>query len=218
MGADRKLRAAIYARVSTADKGQDPDLQLGPLRQYCQARAWKIAGEYVDHMTGARDRRPELDRLMDAARKRQIDTVIVWKLDRFGRSLKHLVTALDELGDLGVGFVSYTESIDFSTAAGRLMLHIIGAMAEFERALIKERVRAGLDNAKRKGKRLGRKPVPPIDRKKIIGARQQYPDLSIRALAAQLKMKPGTVHKTLSEFKAGNLDMDGFHGPGLFRP
>ena len=212
------MRAAIYARVSTTDKGQDPEVQLGPLRQYCQARSWEIAGEYVDHMTGAKDRRPELDRLMDAARKRQVDTVIVWKLDRFGRSLKHLVTALDELGGLGVGFMSYTESIDFSTAAGRLMLHIIGAMAEFERALIQERVRAGLDNAKRKGKRLGRKPIPPIDRKKIIEAKQKYPDLSIRALAAHLKMKRGIVHKTLQEFGSGNVDIDGFQGPGLFSP
>ena len=218
MGADRKLRAAIYARVSTADKGQDPDLQLGPLRQYCQARAWKIAGEYVDHMTGVKSKRPELDRLMDAARKRQVDIVIVWKLDRFGRSLKHLVTALDELGGLGVGFVSYTESIDLSTATGRSMLHIIGAMAEFERALIQGRVKAGIENARKKGKRLGRRPVAPIDRKKIIEAREQYPDLSIRTLAKHLNMKPGTVHKILSEFRAGNVDVDGFRGPGLFSP
>lgn len=212
------MRAAIYARVSTADKGQDPDLQLQPLRQYCAARSWEIAGEYVDHMTGAKDRRPELDRLMEASRKRQVDTVIVWKLDRFGRSLAHLVTALNELNALGVAFVSYTESMDFTTPTGRLMLHIIGAMAEFEHDLIKERVRAGLVNARRKGKRLGRKPIAPIDRKRIIEAKQQYPDLTIRALAAQLKMKRGVVHKTLSEFKAGNVDFDGFKGPSLFGP
>lgn len=210
------MRAAIYARVSTADKGQDPDLQLGPLRQYCQARSWEIVGEYVDRMTGAKARRPELDRLMDVARKRQIDTIVVWKLDRWGRSLKHLVNSLSELEAMGVEFVSYTESMDFTTPAGKAMFGVFALLAEFERSLIQERVSADLENARKKEKRLGRRLVAPIDRKKIIEAREQYPDLSIRTLAKHLHMKPGTVHKALSEFRAGNVDVDGFQGPGLF--
>src|SRR5208337_3002311 len=158
------LRVAIYARVSTVDKGQNPEVQLKPLREYCTARGLEVFSEYVDvGQSGKKDRRPQLDRLMDDSRKRHIDCIVVWKLDRFGRSLKHLVTALDELSALNVGFISYQDNLDLSTAQGRLMFHIIGAMAEFERELIGERVKAGLDNARRKGKRLGRAPVPPVD-------------------------------------------------------
>ena len=201
------LRAALYARCSTHDKGQDPELQLVPLREYCQRRGLTITGEYVDNgISGKHERRPELDRLIQAARKRQIDSILVWKLDRFGRSLKHLVTALDELSSLGVGFISYQDNLDLTTAQGRLMFHIIGSMAEFERELIGERVKAGLDNARRKGKRLGRKPVPPIEVAKIIDAHRRTPSLSIRELAGKLGMKRGIVHKTLSNYKAGTLD------------
>jgi DNA invertase Pin-like site-specific DNA recombinase len=130
----------LYARCSTHDKGQDPELQLRPLMDYCKARCWTIHGEYIDlGQSGAKDRRPELDRLMNDARKRKVDTVIVWKLDRLGRSLKHLITILDELNALGVGFVSYQDNLDFSMPSGRLMFHLLGAFAEFERDLIKER-------------------------------------------------------------------------------
>jgi DNA invertase Pin-like site-specific DNA recombinase len=177
------VRAALYARCSTFGKGQDPELQLSPLREYAERRGLTISGEYVDNgISGAKDRRPQLDRLMEAARKRQIDIILVWKLDRFGRSLKQLVTSLDELTGLGVGFISYQDNIDLTTAQGRLMFHIIGAMCEFERELIRERVNAGLDNAKRKGKRLGRKPVPPIERAKIINLHQKDLKLSVRKL------------------------------------
>jgi len=208
---EKEVRAALYARCSTHDKGQDPELQLVPLREYCQRRGYTIASEYVDNgVSGSKDRRPQLDRLMDAARKRQIDVVLVWKLDRFGRSLKQLVTALDELSSIGIGFVSYQDNIDLTTAQGRLMFHIIGAMAEFERELIKERVKAGLENARRKGVRLGRKPVPPIDRQKILDAHAEHPDLSVSALATITKAKRSSVYKTLSMFRAGKLDREGF--------
>jgi len=201
------LRAALYARCSTHDKGQDPELQLVPLREYCERRGFTNAVEYVDNgISGKRERRPELDKLIQTARKRQIDIILVWKLDRFGRSLKHLVTALDELSSLGVGFISYQDNLDLTTAQGRLMFHIIGSMAEFERELIGERVKAGLDNARRKGKRLGRKPVPPVEIAKIIDAHKRVPSLSIRELAGKLGMKRGIVHKTLSNYKAGTLD------------
>ena len=107
-----KVRAALYARCSTLDKGQDPELQLAPLREYCQRRGFTITGEYVDNgISGTKERRPQLDRLLEAARKRQIDMIIVWKLDRFGRSLKQLVMTLEELSSLGIGFISYQDNI-----------------------------------------------------------------------------------------------------------
>ena len=141
------MKAALYGRVSTTDKGRDSELQLRALREYYRSKGLDLAGEYVDYTSGSKDRRPELDRLMDAARKRQIDCILVWKLDRFGRSIKHFITTLDELNSLGVGFISYSENIDLSTASGRLMFHIIASMAEFERELIRERVKAGIQNA-----------------------------------------------------------------------
>ncbi|MBE0425767.1 MAG: recombinase family protein [Nitrospirae bacterium] len=191
------IRAALYARCSTSDKGQDPELQLAPLREYCQRRDLAISGEYIDNgISGTKDRRPELDRLLDAARKRQVDLILVWKLDRFGRSLKQLVTALDELSNLGIGFISYQDNIDLTTPQGRLMFHIIGAMAEFERELIRERVKAGIENARRKGKRLGRKALAPIVSDKVIALRQD--GFSYRDIARKLEVSLGSVHKTLS--------------------
>jgi DNA invertase Pin-like site-specific DNA recombinase len=202
------LRAALYARCSTHDKGQDPELQLSPLREYCQRRAFTIAGEYVDNgVSGTKDRRPQLDGLMDAARKRQIDIIIVWKLDRFGRSLKQLVTALDELSSLGVGFISYQDNLDLTTAQGRLMFHIIGAMAEFERELIRERVKAGLDNARRKGKKLGRKPVPPIVREKVVALLERDSSLSVRKIAKKIGTSSGFVGKILKKHRMNNISV-----------
>jgi DNA invertase Pin-like site-specific DNA recombinase len=207
----QEVRAALYARCSTHDKGQDPELQLTPLREYCQRRGFAMAGEYVDNgISGTKERRPQLDSLIDAARKRQIDVVIVWKLDRFGRSLKQLVMALEELSAIGVGFISFQDNLDLTTPQGRLMFHIIGAMAEFERELIRERVKAGIENARRKGKRLGRKSVPPVDVAKIIHAHQKNPALSIRQLATELGFKKSLVHKTLLNFRNGLLDECGF--------
>ena len=157
MGPTGVCRVAIYARVSTSNGHQSPELQLRELRDYAGRRGWKIVEEYVDAgVSGAKDSRPALNRLMADACQRQFDAVLVWKLDRYGRSLRHLVNALAELEALGVAFVSPRDNLDLSTPSGRLMFQIIGAMAEFERALIQERVRAGLRNARAKGKRLGR--------------------------------------------------------------
>ncbi len=149
------MRAAIYARVSTLD--QEPENQLQELRRYVHARSWPAAVEYVDHgVSGAKDRRPALDRLIKDARRRRVDVLICWRLDRLGRNLRHLVTLLDELHAVGVSFVSLGEGIDCTTPAGTLQLHILAALAQFERARIAERVQAGLERARRQGKRLGR--------------------------------------------------------------
>jgi DNA invertase Pin-like site-specific DNA recombinase len=200
MKMEKEVRAALYARCSTLDKGQDPELQLVPLREYCKKRAFSIAGEYVDNgISGTKDRRPQLDRLLDAAGKRQIDLILVWKLDRFGRSLKQLVNALEELSSLGIGFISYQDNLDLTTPQGRLMFHIIGAMAEFERELIRERVKAGLENARRKGKRIGRKPVAPIDIEKAIQLHKQDPLLSVRTIARKTNLSKSLVGKVLKE-------------------
>ena len=148
------MRAALYARVSTLD--QEPENQLAELRRYAAARGWEIS-EYVDHgVSGSQDRRRALDALLRDARRRRVDVLVCWRLDRLGRNLRHLVTLLDELHALGVAFVSLGEGIDCTTPAGRLQLHVLAALAEFERSRIAERVRAGLARAKANGKRLGR--------------------------------------------------------------
>jgi DNA invertase Pin-like site-specific DNA recombinase len=151
------MKAAIYARVSTFE--QEPENQLQELRRYTAARGW-TAHEYVDRgVSGAKDRRPALDQLLTDARRRRFDIVVCWRLDRLGRNLKHLITLLEELQALGVAFVSLAEGIDATTPAGKLQMHILGAIAEFERERIRERVLAGLRRARTEGRRLGRPPA-----------------------------------------------------------
>lgn len=152
----KPVRALTYSRVST-ERDQNPEAQRAELARYCEARGWELIEEVVDHgFSGGTDQRPGLKRLLTLVRARKVDVVIVTKLDRFARSLKHLVAALDEFTALGVTFVSVGDQIDLTTASGRLMLHLLAAFAEFERALIRERTRLGLDHARRQGKRLGR--------------------------------------------------------------
>ena len=151
------MRTALYARVSTADKGQDPEMQLRELREYCQRRGWDIAGEYTDiGVSGSKDSRPQLNQLMTDAAKRKCDAVVVWRFDRFARSVSHLLRALETFRSLGIEFVSYNEAIDTSTPVGKMTFTVLAAVAELERSLIIERVRAGVRNARAKGKRLGR--------------------------------------------------------------
>jgi DNA invertase Pin-like site-specific DNA recombinase len=148
------VRAAIYARVSTLE--QHVENQLAELRQYVERRGW-TAVEYMDHgVSGAKERRPALDDLLKAARRRRFDVLVCWRLDRLGRNLRHLILLLDELQALGIVFVTLGEGIDTSTAAGRLQLHILSAIAEFERSRIQERVVAGLARARAQGRKLGR--------------------------------------------------------------
>src|SRR3974377_251737 len=165
------VKTAIYARVSTTNHGQDVSMQIRELREYCERRGWLTAGEYTDvEVSGSKDSRPELNRLMADAKQRRFDSVCVWKLDRFGRSLRHLVNALADLESLGVCFISLKDNLDLSTPSGRLMFQIIGAMAEFERALIQERVWSGSRNARAKGKRIG-SPRVGLDASQIAALR-----------------------------------------------
>src|SRR6266404_8601113 len=153
------MRAAIYARVST-NNGQDPYMQIRELREYCGRRGWDIAGEYVDTgVCGAKEHRPQLDVLLAACRKRRVDAVVVYRYDRFARSLRQLVNALEEFRSLGIEFISLHEGVDTSTPNGRLVFGIFASIAEFERELIRDRVRSGLAAAKAKGKRIGRSKV-----------------------------------------------------------
>jgi len=167
-------------------------MQLRELREYAKHRELTIVGEYVDKMTGSRDSRPALNRLMADAGQRKFDAVLVWKLDRFGRSLRHLVNALAELEAFGLSFISLRDNLDLSTPSGRLMFQIIGAMAEFERSLIQERVKAGLRNAKAKGRRLGR-PRADVDEGEVLALRKS--GASWRDIAKKLGVGLGTVHR-----------------------
>jgi len=189
----RGQRIALYARVST-QLGQSPEMQLVELREYAARRGWQIVAEYTDCISGAKERRPSLDRLMSDGRRRKFDIIAVWKLDRFGRSLRHLVNAIAEFEALGISFVSLRDNLDLGTPAGRLMFQIIGAMAEFERALIQERVRAGLQHARAKGKRLGR-PRVFADVAKIAALRAT--GLSWAAIGRQLGIGEGTVRRAV---------------------
>jgi DNA invertase Pin-like site-specific DNA recombinase len=171
-------------------------MQLNELREYAARRDWDVTDEYTDHgVSGSRDSRPELNRLMADAGQRKFDVVLVWKVDRFGRSLRHLVNALAELGALGVAFVSLRDNLDLSTPSGRLMFAVIGAMAEFERSLIQERVKAGLGNARAKGKQLGR-PQRIVSRESIL--RMKTEGASLRQIAERLGVGYGTVRARLA--------------------
>jgi len=156
----KQTRVAIYARVS--GNGQNPEMQIKELQAYCHSRGWKIAGEYCDRISGASDSRPELNRLMADANRRRFDVVAVWKFDRFARSVSHLLRALETFRALGIEFVSLSENLCTSTPTGKMVFTVLGSVAELERSLIAERVRAGLRNARAKGTRLGRPPLREI--------------------------------------------------------
>lgn len=191
---------ALYARVSTLDKGQDPELQLRELRAHATAQGLAVAEEYVDHgVSGAKDSRPALNRMMAAAQSkpRRFDAVLVWKLDRFSRSLRHLINSLAILNEYQVAFVSLRDNLDLSTPSGRLMFQMIGAFAEFEREITRERVRAGLRNAVAKGKQLGRRQRPGVDVARIRLLRSQ--GKSWRAIEHELRIPQATCRARCAE-------------------
>jgi DNA invertase Pin-like site-specific DNA recombinase len=204
-------RVALYARVSTAKcdkcgkirtehdnhnhefKGQDPEVQLRELREYIERRGWQVTEVYTDvGVSGAKDSRPELNRLMVDAGRRRFDVVIVWRFDRFARSVSHLLRALENFQALGIDFISLSENVDTSTPTGKMVFTVLGAVAELERSLIVERVKAGLRNARAKGKKLGR-PRLPIDESRVKSLRAS--GASWRAIAKELHVGVGTVHR-----------------------
>jgi DNA invertase Pin-like site-specific DNA recombinase len=188
----RAVNAALYARVSTKVGSKNPDMQVRELRDYCQRRGWLIMGEYVDvSITGAREQQPELDRLLADCRKRRADAVVVYRYDRVARSLRQLVNALEEFRALGIEFVSLHEGVDTSTPNGQLVFGIFASIAEFERELIRERVRSGLAAARARGKRIGR-PRKNVDAAKI--ARLRASGASWRTIAARLGVSLGTAY------------------------
>ncbi len=187
------MKAAIYARVSTTGNGQSPEMQLRELREYAARRGWEITGEYVDAgVSGAKDSRPELNRLMAEAHRRRFDAVVVWKFDRFARSVSHLLRALETFKALGIEFVSLSEQVDTSTPTGKMIFTVLGAVAELERSLIAERVRAGVRNARAKGKRLGR-PKLAVDASRIATLRSQGASWS--EICAKLGLSAGTAKR-----------------------
>ena len=191
MAAARSARAAIYARVSTLD--QTAENQLTELRSYILTRGW-TAREYVDEgVSGSIESRPALDQLLRDARRRRFDALVCWRLDRLGRSLKHLILFLEELSALGVAFVSLAEGIDATTPAGRLQMHILGAIAEFERARIAERVRLGLARVRAEGQILGRPRVVFSD-SQLAAVRE----LGVNEAARQLGISRSTLYRRLS--------------------
>jgi DNA invertase Pin-like site-specific DNA recombinase len=193
------MRAAIYARVSTFE--QEPENQLAELRRYVQARNW-TAHEYVDRgVSGSKDKRPALDVLCRDAKRRKFDVLVCWRLDRLGRNLRHLILFLDELAALGVSFVSLQEGIDATTPAGRLQLHVLGAIAEFERARIRERVKAGLARARAAGVKLGR-PRKQIDPEELASVAR----LPEREAARRLGVPRSTLQRHLGNSLLGRRD------------
>ena len=202
------LRAALYARVSTTS--QDTANQLHELRRYADARGWQ-ATEYVDTgISGSKDRRPALDKLMADASARRLDVVVCWRLDRFGRSLRHLVTSLDQFRALDVGFVTLGEGIDTTTPIGRMNAGILGAIAEFERERIRERIYAGLERARRQGTKLGRlrERIPRRDLDRVAG-------LSVREAAKVLHVPASRVHRERARYSpaTGSETVPPFQNP-----
>lgn len=189
------MRAAIYARVSTRD--QSCEMQLRDLRTYCSARGHVLIQEYIDiGQSGAKDSRPELNELMAAARKRKFDSILVWRFDRFARSAKHLMLALEEFRSLGVQFLSFQENIDTGSPLGQALFTIVSAVAQLERDLIRERVSAGIRNAQACGKQLGR-PRRIVNSDEIL--RLQAAGHSLRQIAQTLGVGYGTVRLRLRQ-------------------
>jgi DNA invertase Pin-like site-specific DNA recombinase len=191
------MRVALYARVSTLN-GQNPQMQLGELREHAARRGWEIVGEYIDQgISGARERRPQLDRLWADCRKRNVDAVLVFRYDRFARSLRQQVNALEEFRALGIDFISLHEGVDTSTPNGRLVFGIFASIAEFERDLIRSRVCSGLAAAQARGVRLGR-PRVSVDADQVSSLRAA--GVSWREISNRLGVGIGTCCRALQQY------------------
>ena len=188
MTTNKGARAGIYIRISTGDR--NPDLQLNELPEYCERRGWTMVETYEDHMSGAKDRRPHLDRMLADARRRRFDVIVVWRCDRFARSTSHLLRALEEFQALGLDFVSVQEAVDTSTPAGKLTYTVIEAVNKLERSIIRERVIGGQRAAKRRGVRFGR-PHRVVNTDKVSKLRKQ--GQSWREIAAAVGIPKDTL-------------------------
>jgi len=193
------MKVATYTRVST--DGQRTDLQIDEVRQYCQRRGFTIVGEFSDVASGARTDRAGLADLMRRARRREFDAVVVWAFDRMSRSLSHLVSTLEELNALGVQFISLREGIDTSVPTGKLIFHVMGALGEFERELIRSRVMAGMNAARRRGVAFGR-PKSTVDRDRIL--RMRAAGQSFPYIARTLGTSVGTAFRVCKAADAAN--------------
>ncbi len=198
---EKTKRVAIYARVSTTD--QTPENQLLDLRRYCSARGWTVVEEFVDKgISGAKKDRPALGRLMEATQRRLVDGVLVWKFDRFARSMSHLVSALSEFSERGISFTSYTEGIDTGTAQGKMVFGVIAAMAEFERDLITDRINASMRRLKASGVPLGRRAWKSrsgfLSESQIASILAERGKGSIRQIASRIGVGKSVVQKVLS--------------------
>ncbi len=187
-------RIAIYARVNTAD--QHPETQLFDLRQMAKQRGYEVVHEYTDIISGAKSRRPGLDQLLADARRHRFDIVLVAAFDRVARSVRHFLEVLDELNRLGIEFVSFRENIDTGGPLGRAMVVIVGAIAELERSLIVERVKAGMRRAKLEGRQIGRKPLD-IDREQVV--RDRFSGMSLSQVAKKHRISRASVCRLMKE-------------------
>ncbi len=190
----RNLRVVTYSRVSTDDKGQNPQVQVAELQRFCAARGWTITHELVDHgYSGGTDDRPGLKKLMKLVKSREVDGVVVVKLDRLFRSLKHLVTTLDDWQALGIVFCATADAVDYSTPGGRLFAQILGCLAEFEKSLLVERTKMGLEHARRQGKRLGR----PKKRDDVAIMNLRREGLSYSQIQKRLGVSRPAIHRAI---------------------
>lgn len=190
-------RVAIYARVSTTDKGQDPETQLSQLREYSTRRNFVVIGEFVDYASGTTEERKQYKLMMEAAKKRKIDVVLVWRYDRFARSTQSLVNALKEFQSLGVDFISYQENIDTTTPTGELIFHVMASLAQFESSLISQRVKAGMQRAKAQGKAISRPKITLAKQKEIYDLKQS--GLSMNQVSKKANVAYGTVYNYLGK-------------------
>ena len=188
------MKTAIYARVST--DGQTTENQVLELRKASERMGWTVEEVFTDTISGAKSKRPQLDLLMQSVIRKEFDVVMIWDVSRLGRSLQHLVTLLSDFHAKGVDLYIHQQGIDTTTPGGKAMFQMCGVFAEFERGMIQERVKAGLQRAKDQGKRLGRPSVPPIQLKKIVTLREQ--GMSYRKIANRVGLSVGKVHEAVS--------------------
>ncbi len=196
-------RAAIYARVSTDENRQDPETQLRELRDFAERRGFEVVGEYIDHASGTTEERANYKQLLADARRRRLDVVLVWRYDRFARSTVALVNALAEFRSLGVDFVSLQENVDTTTPQGELIFSIMASLAQFESSLISDRVKAGMANARAKGKQIGRARIPKETQEMICGLLAESPTPSIRSISKRLGIGYATTWRYVKELKEG---------------